>query len=231
MVMPQKMFSFISSKFASCKLDPRNPSWQNICAVSPENSSVSSKICSLCSVLPWPALRRRFKYLGTLRASLLQQQVARRWFSLALLKLISVRSYVQTEYFSERVLLNKMSEMVLNTHTELYIIEPTVLGHRKRGARPGVPACPSGSGCFHQAYFALSTRKGKALKHILNPLVLLCCLENVLWWRFTLHRKGQWENLPVLRNCDIPRVQRGTGMWSVCHQLLWRQSRMKKALL
>lgn len=39
-------------------------------------------------------------------------------------KLISLKSYVQTAYFSVIVLLNnKLSEMVLNTYTKLYVIE------------------------------------------------------------------------------------------------------------
>lgn len=82
-VMSQKMFYFISSKFASCKLGPSTPSWQSIHAVSPESSRVSSQSCFRCSALPRPALRRRFKYPGTLGTSLLQQQRARRAPSLA----------------------------------------------------------------------------------------------------------------------------------------------------
>lgn len=67
--------------------------------------------------------------------------------------------------------------MVLNAHTKLYVIEPTVLGHPSATAEEEwcqvyLLLC--------KAYFALSTMRGEALKHILNLSILLSCLENVL---------------------------------------------------
>lgn len=52
----QKKFYLISSQFASWKLSPSTPSWESIHAVPPASSSVTSKSCFLCSVLPWPTL-------------------------------------------------------------------------------------------------------------------------------------------------------------------------------
>lgn len=76
------------------------------------------------------------------------------------------------------------------------------LHESQKRSQPRCAPCTSGSGCLLQVYFAPPAKRRKALKHRLNPSVLINCLEKVLWWRFTLPGKGQWENHSVLTCCS-----------------------------
>lgn len=98
-----------------------------------------------------------------------------------------------------------MSEIAFNIGrpTKTHVTGPSVFSLSSwisRQVSPGVFLVHQGLAARIRLILHLQQRE--VLKHGLNLPVLFNCLENVLWWRFTLPRKGQWENDSVLTCCS-----------------------------